>query len=58
MGQFQEQHQYKVPFEQTLEAGEDFGAVDLVGKSALQWDTKQVQKGPGAEACLMCSRAQ
>lgn len=47
-----------MPFEQTLEAGEDFGAVDLVGKSALQRDTKQVQKGPGAEACLMCSKAQ
>ena len=26
-------------FEQTLEAGEDFGAVDLVGKSALQRDS-------------------
>ena len=47
-----------MPFEQKLEAGEDFGAVDLLGKSTLQRDKKQVQKGPGAEACLICSRSQ
>ena len=33
-------------FEQKLEAGEDFGAVDLLGKSTLQRDKKTSAKRP------------
>lgn len=44
-----------MPFEQNFEASEEDGPVDLLGKSILQRDNSEC-KGPGAEACLMCSR--
>ena len=35
-----------MPFEQKLEAGEDIGAVELLGKSTLQRDKKKRAKRP------------
>lgn len=42
-------------FEQKFEGGDDVGHVDILGKNILQGDNRQC-KGPGTEACLVCSR--